>query len=58
MFGELRPLVHFDGELLMVSFVVRMYLFGGVGWGGGRADCHIGGVGHIIGLQGKHAIHC
>jgi len=52
--SELRPLVHFDGELLMVIFVVlsaMMYLFGG-------QDAEIVmRAGHIIGLQGKHAVH-
>ena len=56
---ELRPLVHFDGELLMVSFCcllsAMMYLFWGRGGGGQRLLC---GEGHIIGLQGKHAVHC
>lgn len=48
VFGELRPLVHFDGELLMVSFVVSLIrndvYFRGRGWGG--RDCYAGGSYH------------
>lgn len=53
MFGELRPLVHFDGELLMVSFCCKDVSF----LRGGQAEI-VMWVGHIIGLQGKHAVHC
>lgn len=53
VFGELRPLVHFDGELLMVSFCCKDVSF----LRGGGAEI-VMWVGHIIGLQGKHAVHC
>lgn len=58
VFGELRPLVPFDGEHLMVSFVVsylQWCIFFGGGFRGQRLLCRRG---HIIGLQGKHAVHC
>lgn len=54
VFGELRPLVHFDGELLMVSFCCKNVSFLR---GGGQAEI-VMWVGHIIGLQGKHAVRC
>lgn len=54
VFGELRPLVHFDGELLMVSFCCKDVSFLR---GGAQAEI-VMWVGHIIGLQGKHAVRC
>lgn len=53
VFGELRPLVHFDGELLMVSFCCKDVSF----LRGAQAEI-VMWVGHIIGLQGKHAVRC
>lgn len=51
---EQRPLVHFDGEIFMVSFVVCNDVSF---WGaGGEAEIVLR-EGHIIGLQGKHAVH-
>lgn len=55
VFGELRPLVHFDGELLMVSFCCKDVSF--LRGGGAQAEI-VMWVGHIIGLQGKHAVRC
>lgn len=44
VFGELRPLVHFDGELLMVSFCCKDVSF--LRGGGAGRDCYVGGSYH------------
>lgn len=54
---ELGPLVLFDGERLMVSFIVS-YANDVSFMGMGRGADIVMREGHIIGLQGKHAVNC